>query len=376
MALNCGIASVIVVHHHAEHVEDVGALGINEAAGDVVAGAGIVGAITHGERADVDRAETLRIFFEEEFAFIVPEADELLLILFDQGNIERGGHLGETFAHPLITAGAEADGVTPPLVGHFVGSDDFPVAAISPIESEFMANGIVKVIADGNPDETGPGLPEIAGSLLSDVDLGELRRAEVIGVKLDGEFGFGEGFLVETGGAHVAESDGSVALAGQIAGDTLLEGLNPRGRIFVGEGLDQHRRLGELCFFHFEAAEAETSDGLRILTFPDRDVLIAVIGITNERAGSGEFQTFGNAERQIVGGVFTEAARSGIGIPVLTSDGEIIVAAFVGNGFLARVVGGEGEFFAGGERLGENDGEVRVIVFVFLNEGEGLAIGL
>ena len=292
-----GIAGVIVVHHHAEHVEDVGALGINEAAGDFVAGAGIIGAITHGERADVDGAETLSIFFEEEFAFIVPEADELLLILFDQGNIERGGHLRETFAHPLITAGAEADGVTPPLVGDFVGSNDFPVAAISPIESEFVADGVVKVIADGNPDETGPGLPEIAGGLLGDVDLGELRRAEVIGVKLDGEFGFGEGFFVETGGAHVAESDGSVALAGQIAGNTLLEGLNPGRRIFVGERLDEHRRLGELCFFHFEAAEAETCDGLRILTFPDGDILIAVIGITNERAGGGEFQTFGNAER-------------------------------------------------------------------------------
>src|SRR6266566_3427193 len=80
--------------------------------------------------------------------------------------VKRRRHVREAFAHPLIAAGAETHGMPPPLMRHFVGRNHFPVAAVAPIDAKLVANRRVEVIANGNPDQSGPGLTEAAGGLL------------------------------------------------------------------------------------------------------------------------------------------------------------------------------------------------------------------
>src|ERR1700690_3179922 len=70
--------------------------------------------------------------------------------------IERGRHVSEPFAHPLIAIGTEAHRMSPPLMRNFVRGHHFPVTAVAPIHSQLMAYGRVKVIADRNPDQLRP----------------------------------------------------------------------------------------------------------------------------------------------------------------------------------------------------------------------------
>ena len=265
-------------------------------------------------------------------------------------------------------------------MGNFVGSDNLPVTMIAPIYAEFMTNGVVEVIANGNPDEAGPGLSEIACSLLGDVNLRELRRAKVIGVELDGKFAFREGFFIELSGVHGPEGDafdvGTIkSTRNVLVADRTFQGFDPGRGILVSKRLDENRGLGEFGFFDFEFAETKARDGLRRFTFPNSDILIAVVGIADECARGGHLHAFGNAERHVIGSIFTETGGDIVGIPVLAGDGEIIVATFVRDSILARVGGGEGELIASGKRFGKNDGEIGVVIFVFLDVGEALSVG-
>ena len=68
---------------------------------------------------------------------------------------------------------------------HFVRRHHLPVAAVAPIEPQLMSNGGVEVVADGNPYQLRPGLPEIASRLLRDLHVLEQRWPEIFGVQLD-----------------------------------------------------------------------------------------------------------------------------------------------------------------------------------------------
>src|SRR5205823_14816068 len=75
-------------------------------------------------------------------------------------------HVGEAFAHPLIAPGTEAYRVAPPLMRDFMGCDHFPVATVTPIHSKLVAHGGIEVVANGDPDQSGPRLSKVAGRLL------------------------------------------------------------------------------------------------------------------------------------------------------------------------------------------------------------------
>src|SRR5256884_333107 len=54
-----------VVHHHADHVENISAFRVNEPPRDVSAGAGAAGAVAHGNRPDVDGPKSLRVALQQ-----------------------------------------------------------------------------------------------------------------------------------------------------------------------------------------------------------------------------------------------------------------------------------------------------------------------
>ena len=73
------VAGSVVMHHHPDHVQDVGALGIDEAARQFETGSRIAHAVSHGDRPGIDSPETFRVALQQQFALIIPESDELLL---------------------------------------------------------------------------------------------------------------------------------------------------------------------------------------------------------------------------------------------------------------------------------------------------------
>src|SRR5208337_896697 len=117
------------------------ALGIDEAPSHVESGSRITGAVSHGQGAGVDGAKTLGVSLQQQLALVVPELDKLLRILLDHADVEGRGHIGEALTHPLVAAGSESDRVPPPLMRYFVGRDHFPISAVTPVQTERMANG-------------------------------------------------------------------------------------------------------------------------------------------------------------------------------------------------------------------------------------------
>ena len=160
--------------------------------------------------------------------------------------------------------------------------DDLPVTAVAPVHAELVAHRRVEVIADGNPDKAGPGLPEVACRLLGELQVREHRWPKVVGVKLLRELALGKSLFVQRRRAHRAQShscDG--ALAGQGVACRLLQRLNPVGRLLVRERLNEHLRLGQFRFFHFESAKAEAGDSLWSLALPHADVLPTLVGFAD-----------------------------------------------------------------------------------------------
>src|SRR5208337_2080223 len=96
------IARLVVEHHHADHVENISALGIDEAPGYVRPSARVIGAVSHGQWAQIDGAKTLSIFFQQQLALVIPELDYLLRVFLDHADIEGRGHIRESLAHPLV----------------------------------------------------------------------------------------------------------------------------------------------------------------------------------------------------------------------------------------------------------------------------------
>src|SRR6202008_4109631 len=59
--------------------------------------------------------------FNNLFSQVFPEVNELV-VTADELNVERGGELGKSLAHPLIVIAIPTDDVPPPLVRNFVRS--------------------------------------------------------------------------------------------------------------------------------------------------------------------------------------------------------------------------------------------------------------
>ena len=82
------IARTIVVHHHPDHVQDVRPLGIDQAPCCIKPGPGIARAVSHRERACINRPITLRIFLQHQLTLVIPEFEELFGILLDNAQIQ------------------------------------------------------------------------------------------------------------------------------------------------------------------------------------------------------------------------------------------------------------------------------------------------
>jgi hypothetical protein len=63
-------------HHHADHVQDIRALGINQIIVDVPSSFGRAEPSTHRYRAYVDRPEAFRILFREQLVLLMPKFEE------------------------------------------------------------------------------------------------------------------------------------------------------------------------------------------------------------------------------------------------------------------------------------------------------------
>ena len=116
-----------------------------------------------------------------------PEVDEVVGLGPRELEEDGGGGLREAFAHPLIAVAAETDGMSPPLVRHFVRRDDVPIRGRCEVaETEKMPLRVIEETADGQVDQHGPALAVVAGRLLRESDMWEGKRAEVVGVDLRG----------------------------------------------------------------------------------------------------------------------------------------------------------------------------------------------
>ena len=97
-------------------------------------------------------------------------------------------------------------------------------------------------------------------------------------------------------------------------------------------------------------------------------------GLADQRARRSNFHAFGNVERHVVRGVFSEGGAGAIRIPIVPSNGIVVASSFVDNCLFSAVSGGYGVFLADGEGLGENHGKICILFLVFLNKEQFLVI--
>src|SRR5207302_2565488 len=69
------IAVAVVAHHHADHVQHVSALRVNGPPVGSATRPSVVGAISHGQGADVNGTIALDILLEQQLALVIPEGD-------------------------------------------------------------------------------------------------------------------------------------------------------------------------------------------------------------------------------------------------------------------------------------------------------------
>src|SRR5206468_8398082 len=109
-------AASIIEHHHPQHVQDVSALRIDHEACDATRLAAVE-AVALRDRTDCVglAVARLRACRDDKLALILPEIQELIWPTHNL-RVERGGELGEAFAHPLVAVALPAERVSPPLV--------------------------------------------------------------------------------------------------------------------------------------------------------------------------------------------------------------------------------------------------------------------
>ena len=122
--------------------------------------------VSHGYGAGINGAKAFRVAFQQQFALVIPEFDKFLGFFLDHLMVEGGRHIGETFAHPLVAIGSEADRMSPPLVRDLVRRNHLPVAAVALVHAQLMTDGGIEVIADRYPYEFRPRLSKVARCLL------------------------------------------------------------------------------------------------------------------------------------------------------------------------------------------------------------------
>src|SRR5271170_2704039 len=160
-----------------------------------------------------------------------------------------------------------------------------------------------------------------------------------------------------------------------VAAGGLLQCLHPTWRLLIGERLHKVFRLVELRLFHLEFAEVKPGYGLRRFALPDRSVLSDVIVLAYACARGGNLHAFGDVERHVISYVLSQAAAAVVGVPVHAGYRKVVAAAFVRNGLLALVVGGNRELLIGRQRFRQYHRKFSVVVLVFLNERQSLPIG-
>lgn len=147
--------------------------------------------------------------------------------------------------------------------------------------------------------------------------------------------------------------------------------LHPVGGLLVGIRLHQVRGLVEFGFFFLELSEAKTRHRLRRLALPHGDVLTPLVVLTHQDTGGRHLHALRNAERHIVGLVLPEGS---VRIPVVACDREVVTAALVHHRLFSSIRGCDCVPVADGQGLGQNHGEVWIVILTFLDEKEGLAV--
>ncbi len=122
-----GVSILRSPHHHSNHVQDVCPLGIDEILVNIPTGFVRTKTESHRDGTDVNWTESPRILFGNELALLLPELKKLFGLRLNGLKVNRGGSVSKSLAHPLVAITAKADCLPPPLVRHFVRSDDFPV---------------------------------------------------------------------------------------------------------------------------------------------------------------------------------------------------------------------------------------------------------
>src|SRR5215204_6559218 len=110
-----------LIHHHANHVQDVRALRINQKLVGA-AGLGAVQTITLRHRTDCVRLALSSgpCRSDDSLSLVFPEVDELADVFADVPNVKRRGKLSKPLAHPLVAITVPADDMSPPLMCDFV----------------------------------------------------------------------------------------------------------------------------------------------------------------------------------------------------------------------------------------------------------------
>jgi hypothetical protein len=110
-------------------LQNVGSLGINETPVDIKPLAAVAQPIAYGEGAGVDGTIAFLVAFRQKPELVIPELGKpLWLFAINILDIQRGRHLGEALAHPLIAITVKAHIMPPPLMRHLMRSDHREIA--------------------------------------------------------------------------------------------------------------------------------------------------------------------------------------------------------------------------------------------------------
>ncbi len=126
--------------------------------------------------------------------------------------------------------------------------------------------------------------------------------------------------------------------------------------------------------FLLELAEAKAGHRLRILAFPHRYILTALIAFGNEYPRRRHLHTLRNAESHIIQHVLSQVPARIIGIPIVARYRKIVSAAGVNDRFFAFVRRRDRDLLSLGKNFGQDDREIAVFVLVLLNKRQRLAV--
>src|SRR5712692_925118 len=344
-----GIRIARIGELHAQHVEDVATLGVDQRLIGSPASFGGSNALSHPNGPKRFNGMILDILRLEDFFLLAP-AIEIFLHVLSILNVEVSRKFRKAFGKPLIVVAFPSDAMAPPLVGAFVGTEE--IGELNTVrKTDHMA--LCRIKKGGGPqvNQAGPALT--IG--IADRQAGDREMLVGIGAEIGTKETNGIRHLSSHGLGHDGRGERTYA----VRVDPLYLGHYVIG---LAVSVNFYVHLASLVAGDLVVSVRETSDSEWNFTFPCRDAGASVHGFAGFFSRGYQNTIFRAVKRQIKVG----ARRETVG-PFRVPAGaltKVITAACFADGALSPVVKLKGLRDAGLQWMSQDNDDIITIRLV------------